>query len=66
MTRRWVFNIAAAVSLLLCLATLVLWVLSRGAYCGLSLVDASKPDDARWTEWFVYRGKPGQSHVMSC
>ena len=59
MIRRWMFNFAAVVSLLFCLATAVMWIVSHDAYCGLSLVDASKPEDATWTEWFFYRGKLG-------
>ncbi|HEY8748940.1 MAG TPA: hypothetical protein VIM11_13245 [Tepidisphaeraceae bacterium] len=57
--RRHFFTLASLLSLLLCAATAAMWVMSREAYCGLSLVDASKSDDARWNEWFTYRGKLG-------
>lgn len=57
--RRRLFNLAALVSLVLFAATVVVWVSSRKAYCGVSIVDASKPRDARWIEGVSYRGKFG-------
>ena len=57
--RRRFFTIASVISLLLCAATVALWLRSYAVYRGLSLVDDSRPDDARWREWFIYQGKTG-------
>lgn len=56
---RRLFTFASLLSLFIAIAVTALWIISYHGYFGLSLVDDTHPDDARWRDYFIDRGKAG-------
>ena len=62
--RRKPVTLASGVSLLACMATVVLWICSYCGYSGLAILQDTPRGDWGWRNWFIYNGSAGT--IFSC